>query len=145
MSWRFEAVYMSLSKSDLISIREFEGGLAHDRFLKNAMRLRVEALKDLTLDEVKLVAMAIGGRLIDFKIDDATAWAVAVTPLPGFHIVICLQKYSPEFEDTIEILFSKKGRDFGITAEDASDWAVLYVNAMIYAVKKVLKKQVGPF
>jgi hypothetical protein len=129
-------------RGELVSIREFEGGVAHDRFLKNAVQLRVKALKDLTLEEVKVVAMAIGGRLVDFKIDDATAWAVAVTPLPGFNIVLCMQKYSPEFEDTMEVLFSRKAVEFGIPAEDASEWAILYLNAMIYAVRRVLKKDV---
>lgn len=129
-------------KGELVSIRELEGGVAHDRFLKNAVQLRVKALKDLTLEEVKVVAMAIGGRLVDFKIDDATAWAVAVTPLPGFNIVLCMQKYSPEFEDTMEVLFSRKAVEFGIPAEDASEWAILYLNAMIYAVRRVLKKDV---
>jgi hypothetical protein len=129
-------------RGELVSIRELEGGVAHDRFLKNAVQLRVKALKDLTLEEVKVVAMAIGGRLVDFKIDDATAWAVAVTPLPGFNIVFCMQKYSPEFEDTMEVLFSRKAVEFGIPAEDASEWAILYLNAMIYAVRRVLKKDV---
>ena len=133
---------MSLNRKDFVSIREFEGGLAHDRFLRNAIQLRVKALKDLTPDEAKVVAMAIGGRLVDFKIDDATAWAIAVTPLPGFHIVYCMQKYSPEFEDTIEVLFSRKALEFGIPAEDASEWAILYMNAMIYAIRRVLKKDV---
>jgi hypothetical protein len=129
-------------KGELVSIRELEGGVAHDRFLKNAVQLRVKVLKDLTLEEVKVVAMAIGGRLVDFKIDDATAWAVAVTPLPGFNIVFCMQKYSPEFEDTMEVLFSRKAVELGIPAEDASEWAILYLNAMIYAVRRVLKKDV---
>ncbi len=127
---------------ELVSIRELEGGLAHDRFLKNAVQLRVKALKDLTPEEAKMVAMAVGGRLVDFKIDDATAWAIAVTPLPGFHIVFCMQKYSPEFEDTIEVLFSRKAIELGMPAEDASEWAILYLNAMIYVVRHVLKKDV---
>lgn len=129
-------------KKDLVSIREFEGGYAHDRFLKSAVQLRVRALKDLTPEEVKVVAMAVGGRVVDFKIDDATSWAIAVTPFPGFHIIYCMQKYSPEFEDTIEVLFSRKAVEFGIPAEDASEWAILYLNAMIYAVRRILKKDV---
>ncbi|MCS7139834.1 MAG: hypothetical protein N3F04_06215 [Candidatus Nezhaarchaeota archaeon] len=133
---------MSLGVEGFVSIRELEGGHAHDRFLKNAIQMRVKALKDLTIDEVKIVAMAIGGRLVDFKVNDSTAWAIAVTPLPGFHIVFCMQKYSPEFEDTIEILFSKKALELGIPAEDASEWAILYMNAMIYAIRRILKKEV---
>jgi len=129
-------------RGELVSIRELEGGLAHDRFLKSAVQLRVKALKDLTPEEAKIIAMTIGGRLVDFKIDDATAWAIAVTPLPGFHIVFCMQKYSPEFEDIIEVLFSRKAIELGIPAEDASEWAILYLNAMIYAVRRVLKKDV---
>ncbi|MEM2213888.1 MAG: hypothetical protein QXD66_05940 [Candidatus Nezhaarchaeales archaeon] len=129
-------------KKDLVSIREFEGGYAHDRFLKNAVQLRTKVLKDLTQEEVKVVAMAVGGLVVDFKIDDATLWAIAVTPLPGFHIVYCMQKYSPEFEDTIEVLFSRKAVEFGIPAEDASEWAILYLNAMIYAVRRILKKDI---
>ena len=131
-----------LERGELVSIRELEGGLAHDRFLKSAVQIRVKALKDLTPEEAKIVAMAIGGRLVDFKIDDATAWAIAVTPLPGFHIVFCMQKYSPEFEDAIEVLFSRKAIELGIPAEDASEWAILYLNAMIYAVRRALKKDV---
>ncbi|MEM0240816.1 MAG: hypothetical protein QXQ03_01620 [Candidatus Nezhaarchaeales archaeon] len=129
-------------KRDLVSIREFEGGYVHDRFLRNAVQLRAKVLKDLTQEEVKVVAMAVGGRVVDLKINDATAWAIAVTPLPGFHIVYCMQKYSPEFEDTLEVLFSKKAIEFGIPAEDVSEWAILYLNAMIYAVRRVLKKDV---
>ncbi|MDI9619505.1 MAG: DUF3786 domain-containing protein [Candidatus Nezhaarchaeota archaeon] len=128
---------MSIGKGDLVSIREFEGGLAHDRFLKNAIQLRVEAFRGLTPQDVKAVAAAVGGRLLDFKIDDATAWTIAVTPIPGFHMLFCMQKYSPEFEDTIEVLFSKKAVEFGIPAEDASEWAILYLNAMIYAIRRL--------
>ncbi|MEM4576526.1 MAG: DUF3786 domain-containing protein [Candidatus Nezhaarchaeales archaeon] len=130
-------------KGELISIRELEGGLTHDRFLRSAVQQRIKAFKDLKPEEVKVVAIAVGGRVVDFKIDESTAWAIAVTPLPGFHIVYCMQKYSPEFEDTIEVLFSKKALEFGMPAEDASEWAILYLNAMIYAARKILKKDFG--
>lgn len=128
-------------KGELISIRELEGGLTHDRFLRNAVQQRIKAFKELNPEEVKIVAIAIGGKVVDFKIDDSTAWAIAVTPIPGFHIVYCMQKYSPEFEDTIEVLFSRKALELGIPAEDASEWAILYMNAMIYAIRRVLGKK----
>lgn len=130
-----------LDPSSLIDIRGFEGGYAHYRFLEEALRQRLQIIRHLTLDDIEKVAEALGGELVDFKIDDSTEWALRVSPFRGFDIYFVLQRYFPEFEDRLLVFYNREAPSLGVPAEDASDFAVLYANAIIYAAKRLLGKE----
>ncbi|MEM4699827.1 MAG: hypothetical protein QXT74_02615 [Candidatus Nezhaarchaeales archaeon] len=130
-----------LEPSSLIDIRGFEGGYAHHRFLEEALRQRLQVIKHLTLNDVKKVAEALGGELIDFKIDDSTEWVLRLSPFKGFDIYFVLQRYFPEFEDRLLAFYNREAPSLGIPAEDASDFTVLYANAIIYAARRLLGKE----
>jgi len=131
----------SLKPSDLIDIRGFEGGQAHHRFLEESLRQRLIIIKHLNRDDARKVAEALGGEVVDFKIDEATEWALKFTPFKGFDIYFILQRYSPEFEDRLMAFYNKDAPNIGVPAEDASDFTILYANAIIYAARRVLSKE----
>jgi len=126
--------------SHLVSLKNFEGGLVHDRAVKAALKLRLEVLRHIVRSEAEQVINSIGGKLVNIRIDDATDWAVYVEPLPKFEIYYFLQRYSPEFEDSLMALYSKESLELGISAEDVTQFTILYANALIYYAKKILKK-----
>ncbi len=125
----------------LIDIRSFEGGQAHHRFVEESLKQRLAVIGLLNRGDMVKVAEALGAALVDLKIDDATEWAIKFSPFKGLSLYFILQKYSPEFEDKLLVLYGKEALELGVPAEDASDFAILYANAIIYAAKKVLNKQ----
>lgn len=125
---------------NLTGITEFEGGLAHRRFIESALEQRLTILASITKEEMAVVAKALNAELVDCKLDEATEWVVRVKPLPYLEIYYFLQKYSPEFPDVLKVLYSKEAKEWGLPAEDISDFTILYANAIIYTAKKVLKK-----
>lgn len=131
-----------MSLKDLTDITSFEGGLVHLNFLKQSLQIRAEVLKYLSREDAEKIAKACGGKLVDLKIDESTDWCVRFNPLPGFEVYIFMQRYSPEFEDTIIALYPKKAIDWGIPAEDIAEWTILFVNAMIYVCRKKLNKNI---
>ncbi len=130
-----------VERSSLIDIRSFEGGQAHHHFLTEALKQRLEIIKHLTARDVEEVAEELGAHLVDLKIDDATEWALKISPFRGFDIFFVLQRYSPEFEDSLLAFYNREAPSIGVPAEDASDFTVLYANAIIYAAKRVLDKE----
>ncbi len=129
-----------MSFKDLTDITSFEGGLVHLNFLKQSLKIRAEPLKHVSRMEAKKLAEICGGELVDLRIDEATDWCIKFTPLPDFEIYILMQRYSPEFEDSILVLYSRRALDWGIPAEDVAEWTILFVNAMIYACRRKLGK-----
>ncbi|MCX8204170.1 MAG: hypothetical protein N3H31_00670 [Candidatus Nezhaarchaeota archaeon] len=132
---------LRLDPSSLIDIRGFEGGYTHHRFLEEALKQRLEVIKHLTLSDIEKVAEALGGELVDFKIDASTEWVLRLSPFKGFDVYFVLQRYSPEFEDRLLAFYNKEAPSLGVPAEDASDFTVLYANAIIYAAKRLLSKE----
>ncbi|MEM1546370.1 MAG: hypothetical protein QXY40_09145 [Candidatus Methanomethylicia archaeon] len=131
-----------MSLKDLIDITSFEGGLVHLNFLKQSLKIRTEPLKHISRVEAEKIAEICGGELVDLRIDDSTDWCVKFTPLPNFEIYIFMQRYSPEFEDSILALYSRGTLNWGIPAEDIAEWTILFVNAMIYACRRKLDKNI---
>lgn len=131
-----------MNLEELTNITSFEGGLVHLNFLKQSLKIRAEILKYISREDAEKLAKVCGGELVDFKIDDSTDWCIRFTPLPGFEIYIFMQRCSPEFEDAIVALYSKKAIDWGIPAEDIAEWTILFVNAMIYACRRKLNKNI---
>jgi hypothetical protein len=71
------------------------------------MALRVQIIEQLTPTEIAQIAEYIGGRLVDCRIDEATAWTLGLRPFDGFEIYYFLQKYAPELADNIHVMYSK--------------------------------------
>ncbi|MEM1538361.1 MAG: hypothetical protein QXK12_06720 [Candidatus Nezhaarchaeales archaeon] len=125
---------------NLIGITEFEGGFAHKRFVESALEQRLTILAKITREEIGVIAKAMNAELVDYKLDEATEWVLRVKPLSYLEIYYFMQKYSPEFPDVLKALYSKEAKEWGIPAEDVSDFTILYANAIIYTAKKVLGK-----
>lgn len=125
--------------SNLVGLEAFEGGTVHKKFVRESLKQRVEILKHLTKEDVGKIVELIGGEVVDFKLDESTDWVVMVKPFKGFEIYYLLQRGEPEFEDQLTVLFSKESLNWKITAEDVSDFVILYANVLIYAAKKIRK------
>jgi len=131
----------SIDKSSMVGLSSFEGGAVHRKFVDDSMKSRTPSLRSLNASEARLIAEAIGGRFLDYKLDDATEWAIAVMPLPSFEIRYFLQRYAPEFEDRVQVLFSKESAAIGLPGEDVAHFVILYANAIIHAARRVLKRE----
>lgn len=128
-----------MSLKDLTDITSFEGGIVHLNFLKQSLKIRADSLKHISKSDAEEVAEVCGGKLVDLRIDESTDWCIKFTPLPDFEIYIFMQRYSPEFEDSILTLYSKEALNWNIPAEDVVEWTILFINAMIYACRRLGK------
>jgi len=127
-----------IDKSTLIGLPAFEGGSVHEGLVKRAMALRVQIVKQFTPSEISQVADYMGGRMIDCKIDEATAWTLGLRPFDRFEIYYFLQKYAPEFEDNIHVMYSRDALEIGLPGEDVASLTIIFANAVIYCARKVL-------
>lgn len=127
----------------LVNIRFFEGGQAHEAFIKSGIKIRTKVLKHLSRDEARIVAEALGGSFLPAPPmeDESIDWVVVFEPLKNFKIYYLMRRNEPEFEDEIQVLYNVEGFQIEITAEDVSNFTLLYANAMIYAVRKVLGRR----
>ncbi|NIN53741.1 MAG: hypothetical protein GTN80_11820 [Nitrososphaeria archaeon] len=125
-----------VDKSRLRGLDAFEGGREHKKQLQNALSQRVKILRLIEENEVEAIAEFVGGEVVDCKIDDATEWVIAFRPLPILEIYYFLQRYSPEFEDSVVTFYSREALDLEISAEDVTQFTILYANALIYSAKK---------
>ena len=127
----------------LVNINFFEGGKAHESFVRNAIKLRTEILKHVSKEEAKLAAEAVGGAILDPPpIDDsAVEWAVFFEPIRNLKICYLMRRNEPEFPDELQVLYEVEGLPFKIPGEDISVFTVLYANALIYAVKNVVGRR----
>jgi len=130
-----------IDKSTLIGLAAFEGGSVHEELVKRAMAFRVRIIKQLASSEVAQVADYMGGRLVDCKIDEATAWTLRVHPFDGFEIYYFLQKYAPEFEDNIHVMYSKDALELRLPGEDVASLTILFANALVYCARKILGRE----
>jgi len=130
-----------IDKSTLIGLSAFEGGSVHEGLVKRAMALRVQIIKHLTPTEIAQIAEYMGGRLVDCKIDEATAWTLGLRPFDGFEIYYFLQKYAPEFADNIHVMYSKDALEIGLPGEDVASLTILFANAVIYCARKILGRE----
>lgn len=127
-----------IDKSTLIGLPAFEGGSVHEGLVKRAMALRVQIVKQFTPSEISQVADYMGGKLVDCKIDEATAWTLGLRPFDRFEIYYFLQKYAPEFEDNIHVMYSRDALEIGLPGEDVASLTIIFANAVIYCARKVL-------
>ncbi|RLI27140.1 MAG: hypothetical protein DRO52_00970 [Candidatus Hecatellales archaeon] len=127
----------------LVNIRFFEGGQAHESFIRNGIKIRMQVLKHVRRGEAERVAEALGGFFLDPPPleDSSIEWALAFEPLKNFRICFLMRRNEPEFEDELQILYDVEGLPFLPPAEDVADFTLLYANAIIYAVRKVLGRE----
>lgn len=129
-----------IDHSNVVGLSAFEGGMTHTRYVSRALEERVKVLRCLNKADVERLAEVLGSEIVDLTIDDATEWAVAFKPFDGLELYYLLQRYSPEMEDALKVLYSKQSVSFGISGEDISSFTILYANVLIYAAKKYLNK-----
>jgi len=130
-----------IDKSTLVGLSAFEGGAVHEGLVNRAMAFRVQIIKQLTSSEIVKVANYMGGRLVDCKIDEATAWTLELRPFDGFEIYYFVQKYAPEFADNIHVMYSKDALEIGLPGEDVASLTILFANAVIYCARKILGRE----
>ncbi len=129
-----------IDRSGVVGLSAFEGGMTHTRYVSRALEQRVKILSHLDNTDAERLAEILGIEMIDLAIDDATEWAVAFKPFNGLELYYLLQRYSPEMEDVLKVLYSKESAGLGISGEDISGFTILYANVLIYAAKKYLNK-----
>ena len=132
-----------IDKSTLIGLPAFEGGSVHEGLVKRAMALRVQIVKQFTPSEISQVADYMGGKLVDCKIDEATAWTLGLRPFDRFEIYYFLQKYAPEFEDNIHVMYSRDALEIGLPGEDVASLTIIFANAVVYCARKVLGRELS--
>jgi hypothetical protein len=129
---------LKIERSDVVALKELgygEGCRYIEAMHKNEMAIRT---KDLNLNdrvEAEKVAAIIGGELVDFSVNEATAWAIVVMPMKSLKIYYLFQRYSPEFEDEILTFYGKETANTGIPVDDLYDFTRLYANALVRASK----------
>jgi len=130
-----------VDKSTLVGLAAFEGGSVHEGLVKRALAFRVRIIRELISSEVARVANYMGGRLVDCKIDEATDWTFAVRPFATFEIYYFLQRYAPEFEDSIQVMYPKEALEIGLPGEDVATLTILFANAVVYCARKILGRE----
>ncbi|MFB3889483.1 MAG: hypothetical protein ACE14S_08320 [Candidatus Bathyarchaeia archaeon] len=131
-----------IHRSQVLALKELgfgQGTYAIDAMHKREMALRT---RDLCLVDRALagqVAQQVGGRLVDFALDSATEWAIAVQPLRGLTIYFVLQRYSPEFEDEVLTFYGREVAGLGMPVDDLYDFTRLCANALVRAARSSLQ------
>jgi hypothetical protein len=132
-----------MEMAKLVNIRFFEGGQAHESFVRNGMKVRTQILKHVSRGEAEILVESLGGVFLEPPpIEDASIeWAVAFEPVKNFKICYLMRRNEPEFEDELQVLYDVGELSFNIPAEDVASFTILYANAMIYAVRRVLGRE----
>ena len=102
---------MKIERSDVVVLKELgygEGCRYIEAMHKREMATRTKDLKLADRLEAEKVASKIGGELVDFSVNEATVWAIVVSPLKNLKIYYLFQRYSPEFEDEILTFYGKE-------------------------------------
>lgn len=130
---------MQVSLSQVLTLKQLgfsEHCLAIENLHQEDMAKCVGALKQVDKIEARKIADVIGGEIVDFKVNEATEWAIMMEPIRNLKILFVLQKYSPEFEDTVMTFYGKETNNLDITIEDLYDFTRLCTNALVRASKK---------
>ena len=130
---------MQVSLSEVLTLKQLgfsEHCLAIENLHQEDMAKCVGALKQVSKVEAQNIADVVGGMIVDFKVNEATEWAIMMEPLQNLKIFFALQKYSPEFEDKVLTFYGKETNNLDITIEDLYDFTRLCINALVRASKK---------
>ena len=133
-----------VDKTEVISITQAYSGpaaLGIDMKFRSEMAIRTDVLKRIDLEKAKELSSLTGGKLVDLKLDSATEWAIVMEPERNFKVYFILQRYSPEFEDEIRVMFGAELVEKDIPISDAYDWTRLCSNALVRAAKRILGEE----
>jgi len=130
---------MQVSLSQVLTLKQLglsEHCLAIENLHQEDMAKCVGALKQVDQIEARKIADVVGGEIVDFKVNEATEWAIMMEPIRNLKILFALQKYSPEFADTVMTFYGQETNNLDITIEDLYDFTRLCTNALVRASKK---------
>ena len=130
--------FLKIERTDVVALKELGYGESCryiDAMHKREMAIRTKELKLADSLEAEKVAAKIGGELVDFSVNEATEWAIVVSPLKSLKIYYLFQRYSPEFEDEILTFYGKETANISIPVDDLYDFTRLYANALVRASK----------
>jgi len=129
-----------IEKSQVFALKEMgygESCYAIDSMHKREMAIRTKDLRLVNKTMAEKIASVIGGKLVDLTLDSATDWAIMMEPINNLRIYYVLQRYSPEFEDELIVLYDKKTASIGIPIDDLYDFTRLCANALVRAAKNI--------
>jgi hypothetical protein len=130
-----------IERSHVLALKEMgygEGSYAMDSMHKREMAVRTKDLRLVDKAAVEKIAISVGGTPIDFAIDSATDWAIMIEPIKRLKIYYILQRYSPEFDDEVMVLYDKEVRSMGIPIDDLYDFTRLCANALVRTSKTLV-------
>lgn len=129
-----------IERSQLLALKQMgygEGSYAVDSMHKREMAIRTKDLRLVSKLIAEKIASSVGGQVVDFTLDSATEWAVMMEPIRNLRIYYVLQRYSPEFEDEVIVLYGKDAAAIGIPIDDLYDFTRLCANALVRAAKSL--------
>jgi hypothetical protein len=132
-------IVLEIKRSDVFVLKELgygEGCRYIDAMHKREMAFRVKDLLISNKNEAQKVASKIGGKLVDFVLNDSTEWAMVFSPLKNLNIYYLFQRYSPEFENELLTFYGKETLNIEIPVDDLYDFTRLYANAIVRASKQ---------
>jgi hypothetical protein len=129
-----------IDRSQLLALKQMgygESSYAMDSMHKREMAIRTKDLRLVSKLMAEKIASSVGGQVVDFTLDSATEWAVVMEPIRNLRIYYVLQRYSPEFEDEVIVLYGKDAAAIGIPIDDLYDFTRLCANALVRAAKSL--------
>ena len=129
---------LGIKRSDVAVLKELgygEGCRYIDAMHKREMAYRTKDLMISNKDEAHQVALKIGGKIVDFVLNDSTEWAMVFTPIKNLNIYYVFQRYSPEFENELLTFYGKETVNIEIPVDDLYDFTRLYANAIVRVSK----------
>jgi hypothetical protein len=130
-----------IEKSQVLAMKEMgygDGCYAIDSMHKREMAIRTKDLRLVNKVMIEKIASLVGGKIVDLSLDSATDWAIMLEPIGNLKIYYVLQRYSPEFEDEVVVLYDKEAASIGIPIDDLYDFTRLCANALVRAAKSSL-------
>ena len=131
-----------IERSQVLALKEIgygEGSYAMDSMHKREMAVRTKDLRLIDKEKINNVAEIVGAKTVDLIIDSASEWALMMEPIKKLKIYFILQRYSPEFDDEVTVLYDKGIREIGIPIDDLYDFTRLCANALVRAAKAFTK------
>lgn len=116
-----------------------EGSYAIDSMHKREMAVRTKDLRLIGKDRIDSIAEMVGAKVVDLSIDSASEWAVVMEPIKRLKIYFILQRYSPEFDDEMTVLYGREVKEIGIPIDDLYDFTRLCANALVRAAKTIMQ------
>ncbi len=130
-----------IEKSQVLALKEMgygEGSYAMDSMHKREMAVRTKDLRLVDKVTAEKIAAIVGGETVNLSVDSASEWAIMIEPIKRLKIYFILQRYSPEFDDEVAVLYDKEARNIGIPIDDLYDFTRLCANALVRASKAIV-------